>query len=563
MFRLKNAPVFKLKNNKFFSMPNKIKLSSSKTFEKKALPKGKTVKIKVKTAAKKQVPDKSAIVKAADKPKTPTQIATKPEVKPSLPAEAGVNAQKSDSSAAPKVDNKSLSAKIVLQSITENEKEESAPKQVFTEKEAASDGGVKLPLSAKLAIAKDINESHCESEEAKNQPVKNTAAAVKEENEENGESKKRPVNIYRRIAYIFSLATVILLAVIFYFSVVKVTISISPQQEHLSGSLIVDVYDKDSGSLPSGDNIIEGSVKELEIEQIGEYSASGTEVIGKEVTGRVNLINNYDRSQQLVATTRLLSPDNKLFRLKNTVTVPAGGQIEAEVYADEPSREAAIAPATFKIPGLWAGLQEKIYAESKEPMIYAEKVKKHIQQSDIDGGVYDLKQKLLEKAKNEISGNYQNYDQVLYNIDESSTDKTVSGEAGDEQETFTITMKTKVVVAAFKDEKIYLLAQKKLAALMPDDKKLADFEKSKIKYALNGFDAEGGTAAVSATFTGDVSLKDGNNIIDKEKIIGLNRGQLEAYLNGVKEIGDYEIKFYPSFINKVPNLVDRIEIIMK
>lgn len=546
-------------------MPNKIKSTSSKITKKKAPLKGRAVKIKVKTAAKKQVPLKSAPVKIADQPQAPSRPIIKPDVKPNLPAKAGAMAQKPNLAVVEKADNKFLNAKIVLDSITEdNSKEAIASKQILAESKPSNPGndGGKLPLSAKLAIAKDIKELPGGSGQPMRSEIKNTAEPDEEEVEEGG-ANKRPVNIYRRIAYIFSFATVVLLAVIFYFSFVKVTISISPNQEHLSGSLIADIYNKDSDTRPSGENSVEGIVKEIEIEQTGEYSASGTEVMGKEVTGKVNLINNYDRSQQLVASTRLLSPDNKLFRLKNTITVPAGGQIEVEVYADEPNQEAAIAPATFKIPGLWAGLQEKIYAESKEPMVYAEKVKKHIQQSDIDDGVYDLKQKLLAKAKSEISGSYQDYDQVLYNVDDSSTEKIVSGKAGDEQETFTVTMKTKVVVAAFKDEKIYLLAQKKLAALMPDDKKLMNFEKSEIKYALNGFDAKAGAASVNASFTGDVSLKDGNNIIDKGKIKGLNRGQLEAYLNNIKEIGAYEIKFYPSFINKVPNLVDRIEIVMK
>lgn len=551
-------------------MPGKIKQVQTKTIKKEKLSIKKPIKVKVKIAAKKRNTKKSEPAKSIEKavkPKLQNKPQIKPEIKPVLSADKESKEQKTNPVVPDKFDNKSLNAKIVLQSITEeNSKEEGAPKQILIENKISNNDSdndnEKLPLSTKLAIAKDIKEFHCEPENPKSDAMKNTVEPAEEKSEEDA-AKKRPVNIYRRIAYIFSFATVVLLAVIFYFTFVKVTISISPNQEHLSGSLIVDVYDKDSSVQPSSENSIEGIVKEIEIEQTGEYSASGTEVIGKEVIGKVNLINNYDRSQQLVASTRLLSPDNKQFRLKNTITVPAGGQIEAEVYADEPSQEAAVAPTTFKIPGLWAGLQEKIYAESKEPMIYAEKVKKHIQQSDIDEGVFDLKQKLLEKAKNEISGNYKDYDQVLYNIDESSTGETVSGKAGDEQEFFTITVKTKVVVAAFKDEKIYLLAQKKLAAIMPDDKKLVKFEKSGIKYALNGFDAKGGTASVNASFTGDVSLKDGNNIIDKKKIVDLNRSQLEAYLNNIKEIGAYEIKFYPSFINKVPNLVDRINIITR
>jgi len=38
---------------------------------------------------------------------------------------------------------------------------------------------------------------------------------------------------------------------------------------------------------------------------------------------------------------------------------------------------------------------------------------------------------------------------------------------------------------------------------------------------------------------------------------------LEVYLGSLPGIAGYEVKFYPSFIKKVPKLVDRIEILIK
>lgn len=534
---------------------SKVKNTSTKS-KKEATVKSKA-KVKLKVTVKQPAFKKSIPAKIAEKqPQQINRLAVKKQAAPEKPVQTvPVNM------ASVKTENKSTNAEIVLKSITEDSiKEES--RHLPAENELSDRDRQKLPLSAKLAIAKDIKENLYGSEKSavKNQ-AKSAEGLTEYENEVEG-AANRPVNIYRRIAYIFTFASVALLSVIFYFFFIKITISVSPSQEQISGSLILDIYDKEAEPIDK-ENAIEGVVKELEIEQTGEYAASGTEVIGKEVTGKVTIFNNYERSQQLVATTRFLSPDNKLFRLKDTVTVPAGGQVEAEIYADKPSQDAAIGPTTFKIPGLWAGLQDKIYGESKEPMFYVEKAKKIVQQSDINDGENDLKQKLLNKAKNEISGKYSDYNQVLYNIDESSTIREVGAKAGDEKEIFTITMKTKVVVAAFKDEKAYLLAQKKIAAVMPDDKKMLRFEKSDIKYSISSFDAEGGTASVSAAFTADVTLKDGDNVIDKQKIVGLNRSQLEAYLNSIKEIGSYEIKFYPSFLKKAPNLTDRIEIIVK
>ncbi|MCU0680334.1 MAG: hypothetical protein MUF50_03475, partial [Planctomycetes bacterium] len=55
-------------------------------------------------------------------------------------------------------------------------------------------------------------------------------------------------------------------------------------------------------------------------------------------------------------------------------------------------------------------------------------------------------------------------------------------------------------------------------------------------------------------------LKDGSNLLDPKKISNFNLSQLEDYLKSFKEISYFEFKFYPSFIEKVPSLSDRIEV---
>ncbi len=381
---------------------------------------------------------------------------------------------------------------------------------------------------------------------------------------ENAEEPKagRSLGLYRKIALSFIILTVALLSVIFYFSFVKVSIYLIPSKEKLSGNLIIDVIDKDKKNIKTEDSMeILGEVEQVEIEETKIYYAGGVDIIGEEVTGKVIITNNYNKNQPLVATTRLIS-NNKLFRIKNTVNVPAGGSIEVEVYADEPDPDMAIGPANFIIPGLWAGLQDKIYGESKEPMKYSKKIKKHIRQSDIDDGVKDLKASLLVKAKREIGENYQNYDEVIYEIDNNSISQEVDGKVGEEKDEFSISMKTKVVVVAFNENKIFKKAEQNLFSALPDDKDLAEINKEDISYGLNNYNISQGTASLSIGFSGQIAIKDGNSIVSREKILGLNHQQLNDYLNNIQGITVSKVEFYPSFIKKVPNLVDRIEIVI-
>ena len=382
--------------------------------------------------------------------------------------------------------------------------------------------------------------------------------------QEHKEPKSRSIKLYRKIAYSFIALTLVLLSVIFYFSFAKVTISLVPNQERISNNLIFDIYDKDYG-VTSNDIAIEGIVKNVEVNLNEGYIPSGADIIGEETIGKITIINNYIKNQPLVATTRLVPTEspNMLFRVKETVNIPSGGSVEVEVYADEPSPETAISPTNFTIPGLWAGLQDKIFGKSSEAFVYQQKTKKYIIEKDIDNAVRDAKQKLLEKAKDDVHQTYSDYSEIIYTVDEDSVEWIVDGDVGDETDTFSVAITAEVIVVAFDESKSSELAQDKFISALPSSKELMSFEKDNIIYSLDAFDTDRGVASANANFEGRVSLNENTEVVDIDKIIGLNKNQVEAYLNGLPEIAGYEMKFFPSFIKKVPRLKDRIIIQVK
>jgi len=372
----------------------------------------------------------------------------------------------------------------------------------------------------------------------------------------------KSINLYRRIALSFVFLTVVLLAIILYFSFVRLTIVLIPSQERISNNLIVDIYNKANQDMPQTKALV-GAVENIIISDEKVYSASGAEIIGEEVTGKVTIINEHTKNQPLVATTRLLSPDNKLFRTKKTINVPAGGSIEVEIYADETKPEMAIGPTKFIIPGLRANIQDKIYAQSQAKLSYVKQVKKYIEQSDIDMAVKDLKNRLLEKAAKEIGDSYKGYDKVIYNIDENTVSVDVDGKVGEEKDDFKVKINAEVTVVAFSGETISNMAEEKLISIIPSYKELINFKPDEITYNLNNVNTAQGVATVSASFEGQMIIQEDAEIIDRDKIVGLTREQLEDYLESFREIDGFEIRFSPSFVDKVPNLVDRIKIEVK
>jgi hypothetical protein len=130
----------------------------------------------------------------------------------------------------------------------------------------------------------------------------------------------------------------------------------------------------------SGDNGI--SVRLVEKEETVSFGAAATGKSGasnQKARGTAVIYNEFSSEpQSLVATTRLETPDGKLFRLVEGVTVPGmtdvsgkkePGAIEADVIADQVGAEYNIEPTTFTIPGFKGGPKyAKFSAKSMKSM---------------------------------------------------------------------------------------------------------------------------------------------------------------------------------------------------
>ena len=246
------------------------------------------------------------------------------------------------------------------------------------------------------------------------------------------------------------------------------------------------------------------------------------------------------------------------------IEVNSGGSVEVEIYADKPSAEMAIGPSKFTIPGLWAGLQDKVYGESSAPVVYRQKKQSIINQIDIDSGTKELKDQLIKKVEGETLAAYKDkYRQVLFKFDENSIAAVVDGKAGDEKENVNIKLTAKVLLVAFNDDASKKLAEQKLKSSISDNQELVEFNQDKIVYNLSSADPAHGTAAVEASFEGRASPKAGVNLVDKQKLVGLSGSQINQYLASLPEVASFEVRFSPEFFEQAPYSVDRIIVELK
>ncbi len=377
-------------------------------------------------------------------------------------------------------------------------------------------------------------------------------------------SEGKNLVLYRRLVWRFLLILIIAAAAIFYFSFTKLTIAISPKGEVISDNLLVKVEkggeENEEEVETDFREVVKGEIKELTFNEEKVFMSSGEEYIGEEIVGQVTIVNTTAKNQALVATTRLLTQDNKLFRIKEAVNVPAGGEVEVDIYTEKPAPEFAINPTTFTIPGLWVGLQDKIYAKNKEAFIYRQKANKYVKAADIEKAINELQSIILAKAKAETSRASKDTE-TLYEF-LGSTDFDYDVKAGDDLESFTIKASSSLLVVSFSKNDIYNLAGARLGLLIPDDKRLIE-DGINFSYKFENYDKEKNEVTLKLDFNGTMILKSNTNFIDKKQLTSLTREQLENYLENFQEIKEYELDFFPDFINRSPKLPERIKIEIK
>ncbi|MEI7498742.1 MAG: hypothetical protein WCK11_05710 [Candidatus Falkowbacteria bacterium] len=368
----------------------------------------------------------------------------------------------------------------------------------------------------------------------------------------------RSLHLYRKLVITFVFLIVIFLAALAYFVWYRLDITITPKQEKIENNFVADIR---NGATP-GNGVVAGLVKEVSVQKQKDMVATGKNATTTgSLEGTAELINTSVSSQTLIAKTRLLSADNKLYRIKNKVVVPANGKIEVEIYADVQAAESALDEAAkFTIPGLRPALQAVIYGQTSQPIMYGESSQTAVDQTDIDKGIADVKQNLEELALAQLSPAERNqYNKFLYKLDDNSVLIKVSAEPGAAAASFTVSLTANITVVGFVDQTVKDLAKEKMNLYLGQNKSLVQFNQDELKYTLNSVDAKQGSANISISFQGEVVAKD-ESIVDREKLVGLSQEQIENYFKGLPEIASYQLKFTPSFIHTAPNMANRITI---
>jgi hypothetical protein len=409
-------------------------------------------------------------------------------------------------------------------------------------------------------------------------------------------------SVYRRIAYTFIALTVVIVLAVLWLTSVKAEVLVKVKRDRVRLDGVVEVAkEPKTGQIPG--RVVQGvfeKVQEFPVlgaagEPVDPTKAPTTTpapvvtpvpVVNENVIakGTVRIVNKYSKSQTLVKTTRLLTSDNKLYRIDAQVVVPPGGEVSVGVYADKPGSQFVLTgPQKFTIPGLFVDIQQYIYAESDAafqavaqdsaaatkpvtpPASSAAtttkpKAGKPVMQSDLDRAEKSLTDTVLNQAMKSLAGEVGSTTnlEVVYVV--KVVDRKFMVRPGDVAENFLASIKLDVTAVYYGKEDMQTLVRSRLRERVPTGREFLPFDSGAITYSLESSDIAQEIASIRVSADAAYRLSPASPLLQKSVIAGKSKSEAESLLRAVEGVESVEVKIQPGWIDSVPSLKDRIDL---
>ncbi|MBI2642081.1 MAG: hypothetical protein HYW96_00710, partial [Candidatus Wildermuthbacteria bacterium] len=222
---------------------------------------------------------------------------------------------------------------------------------------------------------------------------------------------------------------------------------------------------------------IEGTLFTQEQSGTKLFSSTGKENQETKAKGLIRVFNNQAKTQILIAQTRFISEDGKLFRSTSRITIEPGGFTDVAVLAAEAGSSYNIGPSNFSLPGLLgSAIYTLVYGKSSQPMTGGGKTEVSVvTETDLLAAKESFTKELLNNAKDQL---FEAAVAPMTIIQESVREEVIkassSVEAGAPISQFHVTGKVKVRALAFSQEELQSLAKEVLALGVQKGEKLQE-----------------------------------------------------------------------------------------
>ncbi|MDD5251139.1 MAG: hypothetical protein PHT12_00720 [Patescibacteria group bacterium] len=364
------------------------------------------------------------------------------------------------------------------------------------------------------------------------------------------------VALYRRIATAFLVLTGLVALFVVYVIFSKATVTVMSAQEEARTEFSATV------SRTPTDGELPGAVLTAEKEISREFPTAVGAKADAPAEGRVRIASTLSRSQTLVATTRLLLPDNRLYRIKENVVVPANGSVEVDAYADAPGTASEITEGEFTIPGLNPETRSLFKVTVVRPFTGGQREGRFVTSEDVAAAVETLKseattqltEELREQAKAASAGN------AGESVSIEVASQEVAPAVGEAAEKFIVTVKVKGVGVFFDRERLAKLASAKLKEAAPFDRMMLPLVGSSLDITVGETDLNAGRASLKVSVSGASVLSPDAPALDPSRLAGISKTAAEDYLKKTPGISSVSIRVRPFWSGRMPDVAEHIKV---
>lgn len=357
-----------------------------------------------------------------------------------------------------------------------------------------------------------------------------------------------------------------------YFILPTTEIFVSPKKEKISFDLLL-VGSKDISEPDRDKNKI--SLREIGVEKTKsrEFLATGEKELNTRASGFITIYNEFSsQPQPLVVRTRFESPDGKVFRITEGVTVPGAkiedgeiiaSTIKVNVVADQPGADYNISQTDFTIPG-FKGTSKFVgfYGKSEESMEGGIIGKARVVLSE---DIEKAEEILVEELKEEIKSAFE--EQIpsdLVIIEESLKEEIIkvssSADQGEPADKFTVEVEAKVYTLLFNEEELREMVDFNLISMISEDKTPIS-QSQKISWSELEVDWDKGEVNFPLHIEEDLAWKVDVQVL-KNSLAGQTELDVRQYLLAQSEIESAKVSFWPFWVKRVPLHIEKIKVVV-
>ncbi|MEX1014662.1 MAG: hypothetical protein WDZ80_05885 [Candidatus Paceibacterota bacterium] len=307
------------------------------------------------------------------------------------------------------------------------------------------------------------------------------------------------------------------------------------------------------------------------------FSASGEDEVERYATGEIYIYNEFSSSPQvLVATTRFETPDGKIYRINEAVTIPGAdvengvitpSRIKVSVTADESGDDYNLSPESdhiWTIPGFReSGLMERyegFYAIPDGDMIGGFIGKTNLPtEEDINTAKTEVRQALLDSLKNEIliidSPGFKLLEEAIeFEIIEEQVNETVNQDG-----MFTVFTQGELTVFVFEEDK---LKQSLVTSLDPSIDFDFSINEDNIEYSNISVNEEEGI--MTFDMTGSLMVEpvlDENSF--KAQILGKQEIEIRSVMFSIPKLEKADVSLWPFWVKSIPDRENKVDIVFQ